>query len=111
VDNPQAALIRRKGQEHEAQHLATLVEEGREIVPIELGDWAVAAGATEEAMRAGADVVYQAVFVSPDGLRGIADFVERQPNGLYEVADTKLAGSPKRYFLRLGVLRIRITVL
>jgi uncharacterized protein len=94
-DSPQAELIRRKGEEHERAHLAALVEEGREIVAIALGDWEAAARATEEAMRTGADVVYQAVFVSPDGWRGIADFVERLSDGSYEVADTKLARTSK----------------
>ena len=50
-------------------------------------------------MRDGADVVYQAVLVDPSGWRGIADFLERQPDGSYEVADTKLARSAKPYFL------------
>ncbi len=41
-------------------------------------------------MRGGAPVVYQATFVD-DGWRGLADFVERQPDGGYEAVDTKLA--------------------
>ena len=45
-------------------------------------------------MRAGADVVYQARFVD-GGWRGLADFVERQPDGSYEVVDTKLARHAK----------------
>ena len=41
-------------------------------------------------MRDGADVIYQAAFA--DGAwRGLADFVVRQPDGGYEVVDTKLA--------------------
>src|ERR1700704_3323857 len=60
-ENPQADLVKRKGDEHEAAYLAQLVGDGREVVTIE-NDWdlEVAARATEEAMRAGADVVYQA---------------------------------------------------
>src|SRR2546426_4198135 len=52
-------------------------------------------------MFAGADVVYQACFV--DGAwRGFADFVERQPDGSYEVVDTKLARHSKpTYVLQL----------
>jgi uncharacterized protein len=100
ADDPQAALIRHKGEEHEAAYLAGLEVDGREIVRVGLdGDWEAAAQATKEAMRTGAEVVYQAVLVGPDGWRGIADFVERQPDGFYEVADTKLARSPKPYFL------------
>jgi len=49
-------------------------------------DWDLdaAARATEDAMLAGADVIYQACFVD-GGWRGFADFVERQPDGSYEV--------------------------
>jgi uncharacterized protein len=99
-DDPQGDLIRRKGEEHEAAHLATLEAPDLSIARIELdGDWEAAAAATERAMRDGADVVYQAVLVDPAGWRGIADFLERQPDGSYEVADTKLARSAKPYFL------------
>jgi predicted RecB family nuclease len=50
-------------------------------------------GKTEEAARRGADV-YQAAFV--DGpWRGLADFVEGQPDGGYEAVDTKLARRAK----------------
>ena len=55
---------------------------------------------TAEAMRAGADYVYQAVFLS-EGWRGIADFLERvdRPSALgdwsYQVLDTKLARHPR----------------
>jgi uncharacterized protein len=99
-DDPQGDLIRRKGEEHEAAYLATLEAAGLDVARIELdGDWEAAAAATEQAMREGADVVYQAVLLKPTGWRGIADFLERQPDGSYEVADTKLARSAKPYFL------------
>ena len=53
------------------------------------------AAETEAAIRArAADVVYQAR-LEHDGWRGIADFVERQPDGSYEVVDTKLARRAK----------------
>jgi uncharacterized protein len=99
-EDPQGDLIRRKGEEHEAAHLAALEADGFRIARIELdGDWEAAAAATQQAMRDGADVVYQGVLVDPSGWRGIADFLERQPDGSYEVADTKLARSAKPYFL------------
>src|SRR5918992_6340670 len=82
--NPYADLIRRKGEEWEAAYLARLRAEGREIV--EPRD----AAATEEALRGGADVVYQAILTDGRWL-GKADFVERQEDGSYEVVDTKLA--------------------
>ena len=65
------------------------------------GGFAAAATATEDAMRAGADVIYQATFAR-DGWRGRADFlirVEEPSPSLgpwsYEVWDTKLARSAK----------------
>ena len=55
----------------------------------------------EGAMRVGAEVIYQACFVDGDW-RGFADFVERQPDGRYEVVDTKLARHSKpAYVLQL----------
>src|SRR5215218_1775343 len=99
-DDPQGDLIRRKGEEHEAAHLSALEADGLDIARIKLDDnWEAAAAATEQAMRAGADVVYQAVVVDASGWRGIGDFLERQYDGSYEVADTKLARSAKPYFL------------
>jgi predicted RecB family nuclease len=90
--NPHADLIRRKGEEHEARHLERLRAAGREVVEIDFEDrdWHRAAQATEQAIREGADVVYQACLT--DGTwRGFADFIERFPEGSYEVVDTKLA--------------------
>jgi predicted RecB family nuclease len=93
-EDPQGDLIRRLGEEHEAGYLRRLEEAGRRVTKIELADadwdWERAARETEEALRVGADVVYQACFVDGEW-RGIADFVERQPDGSYEAVDTKLA--------------------
>jgi predicted RecB family nuclease len=103
ADNVQAELIRRKGDDHEQAYLAALRAAGREVVTIERGedDWELEPGAreTEEAMRSGAEVIYQAAFVDPDGWRGFADFLERQPDGAYEVVDTKLARHAKPYYV------------
>src|SRR5262249_46172720 len=87
--NLHAELIRRKGDEHEARYLASLRDVTAIGKPWEIG-WDVAGAATERAMREQASVVYQATFVS-GGWRGMADFVERRPNGSYEAVDTKLA--------------------
>jgi predicted RecB family nuclease len=95
--DPQAGLIRRKGDEHERAYLAELRTRGFRILEVELGDelkWERAAAETAEALAGGVDVVYQGVFVH-DGWRGIADFLERQPDGSYEAADTKLARTSK----------------
>src|SRR3954465_13647037 len=83
VDNPQADLIRRKGEEHERAYLDELLAAGKEIVTVEVagadGKWNTdaAAARTEQAMREGAEVIYQAVFLDPSGWSGQADFVER----------------------------------
>src|SRR6266496_3048935 len=97
-----ADLVARKGDEHEGRFLATLRADGRTLVDVidAEGDFDAAAQATASAMRAGADVIYQATFAH-DGWRGRADFVMRvdEPSDLgqwsYEVWDTKLARSAK----------------
>ena len=97
ADHAEAELMRRKGDEHERAYLAELRARGFRIAEIELGDeldWERAAADTAEALAAGLDVVYQGVFVH-EGWRGISDFLERQPDGSYEAADTKLARSSK----------------
>ncbi len=102
-ENSYAELLRRKGQEHEQAYLATLRAAGRAVVEVRLDanrDFEAGTRRTAEAMRAGADYIYQAVFFS-NGWRGIADFLERveQPSALgawsYQVLDTKLARHPR----------------
>jgi predicted RecB family nuclease len=102
-ENAYAELLRRKGQEHERAFLATLHDAGRTVVEVRLNarrDFEAGTRRTAEAMRGGADYVYQAVFFS-DGWRGIADFLERidRPSALgawsYQVLDTKLARHPR----------------
>ena len=88
--------------EHETEHVERLIAEGKTVVEIAMpgntvAELAAAEAETLAAMRAGADVIYQATFF--DGRwRGHADFllkVERPSPHLgawsYEVADTKLA--------------------
>jgi uncharacterized protein len=90
--NLHADLIRRKGDEHEARYLQRLRDEGRDVVAISFDDrdWLRAARETEDAIRGGADVIYQAC-LAHGNWRGFADFVVRRPDGFYEVVDTKLA--------------------
>jgi len=98
TENPDAELVKRKGEEHERAYLDRLRAEGRTVQEITLGpelDWERAARETEEAIRAQTDVVYQGVLLDPDGWRGIADFLERQDDGSYEAVDTKLARHAK----------------
>ncbi len=104
-----AELLARKGDEHELRHLEQLRAEGREVVEIETSDHSeeglrAQVAATEEAMAAGTEVIYQGAFLR-NGMRGHIDFLFRvdRPSGLggwsYEVADTKLARRAKPYFI------------
>ena len=95
VPEDHADLLRRKGEEHETAYLAELRKQGRQVVNVitaDRWDFATSARATEEAMRAGAEIIYQATFVRGDW-RGRADFLERvaQPTALgawgYEALD------------------------
>ncbi|MDX6618448.1 MAG: hypothetical protein QOK36_834, partial [Gaiellales bacterium] len=96
--NAYTKMIFAKGNEHEVDYRRQLEADGRTVVEVEFdgSDWAAAAARTEELMRAGADVIYQAPFAF-SGWRGVADFLERieSPSDLgahsYEAVDTKLA--------------------
>jgi predicted RecB family nuclease len=99
-----AQLVAEKGDLHEKRYLEYLRAQGREVVDVELPERAaafqVAHATTVAAMRAGAEVIYQATFARA-GWRGRADFVVRvdEPSDLgawsYEPWDTKLARSAK----------------
>jgi uncharacterized protein len=103
-------LLRRKGEEHEAAYLAELQAKGRQVVDVigaDRWDFESSARATIDAMRAGAEIIYQATFTLGDW-RGRADFLERveQPTALggwgYEALDAKLARAEKpTYVLQL----------
>lgn len=104
-DDDHAKLVQRKGLEHEARYLATLEAAGLNVVNLkELRDLAGCTAATLAAMRAGADVIFQATLRS-GRFFGHADFLRKveRPSALgdhsYEVADTKLARSTKARFL------------
>ena len=110
VPEDHGELLRRKGEEHEAAYLRTLRAAGRQVVDVigaDRWDFEASARATDEAMRAGAEIIYQATFVQGDW-RGRADFLERvdQPTALgpwgYEALDAKLARAEKpTYVLQL----------
>ena len=105
AENPEAELVKRKGEEHERAYLERLRAAGKTVAEISLEpdhDWERAARETRQAIEAQTDVVYQGVLVSDDGWRGIADFLERQADGTYEAVDTKLARHAKpAYILQL----------
>jgi len=104
-DDPELDILRRRGDEHEHRELERLRAEGRHVVEISgrgstAEELRAAEAETVAAMRAGAEVIFQATFF--DGRwRGHADFLLRvdAPSDLgpwsYEVADTKLARRAK----------------
>ena len=106
-EDPVLDRIAQRGLEHEARFLEGLSAEGVRVTNVERNETLTAVeriargrDATLEAMRGGADVIYQAVLF--DGRRlGYADFLRRveRPSALgewsYEVWDTKLARHAK----------------
>src|SRR6201987_59974 len=95
-------LLRELGDRHETAYFEHLTSKpGCRVVSIPMeGDWADAVALTEQAIRDGADVIYQATFKNGNW-RGRADFLVRvdKPSSLgsfsYEVVETKLAKSAK----------------
>jgi uncharacterized protein len=122
-EEPDEALeiIFQRGRDHEAAYLEWLRGSGRTIVEVPTAFDAAgrrsAEDATVEAMRAGADVVYQGTFF--DGSwGGQADFLLRveEPSDLgawsYEIADTKLARRMKlAALLQMATYADRLAVL
>src|SRR5918993_3160512 len=102
--NEQAELIFRKGLEHERAYLEHLRADEKTIleIPDPEGEFDQAARATADAIRDGAaDVIYQGV-LAHENWRGVADFLLRRPDGVYEALDTKLARTAKpAYILQL----------
>jgi uncharacterized protein len=107
-DDPTIALIQEKGDLHETEYLASLRADGLRVVEIPkddlhtTDDLRAAQDLTVEAMRGGADVIFQATFF--DGRwRGHADFLFKRNDRSgpelgawsYDIADTKLARSVK----------------
>jgi predicted RecB family nuclease len=116
--DPATELLAQKGDEHEARHLERLqAEHGRGVVVFPpqtertVEAFAEAECRTVAAMAAGARIVYQGTFFdgSLDGTEpcflGRTDFLRRVERPCarwawsYEVIDTKLALSPKPYYL------------
>lgn len=96
--DPMFDIVTGLGMAHEREHLDRLRARCRTVVEIpDSDDPRVREEATAAAMRAGADVIYQATFLS-GRWRGHADFLlkrDDRPSALgswsYDVADTKLA--------------------
>jgi uncharacterized protein len=104
VSDPFADILRRLGEGHEQQHVASLRASGLNVVAIhrspDARDLARETDETLQAMQAGADVVVQAR-LAHGSFAGYADLLVRveTPSALgawsYEVHDTKLARETK----------------
>jgi predicted RecB family nuclease len=100
ADDPQAALVVRKGHEHEATCLAALKERYGGFVEIPSGALKARFAATIDAMERGVPLIYQAALTAGAWL-GYADFLVRVDNGCprwawsYEPWDAKLARSAR----------------
>jgi predicted RecB family nuclease len=100
-EDPLLVLLQEKGIAHERRYLERLKTEGREVVEIAgRGLPADRHAATIEAMRAGAEVIYQGA-LSVGQWQGYADFLIRVPGQSsfgaysYEPVDTKLSQTAK----------------
>ena len=108
VQGAHTAILVRYGEQHEAEVLRRLEDEGRHIVRIDTGpsqdELRAAIAQTARAMRDGAEVIHQAALVG-GSVGGYADFLERVERASalgewsYEPADAKLARVTKPYFL------------
>jgi len=110
-DDEQTVLLQEKGIAHERSYLDELRREGRDIyeIPAE-GDLAVRVALTRDALKGGADVIYQGALFQPPW-HGFSDFLLKVPGApsalgdyAYDVADTKLARTAKpKHVLQLCV--------
>jgi len=100
-EDPELDIVRGYGEKHEATQLERFRRGGKTVVEVKantntLDGYNAAEAATLQAMRQGADIIYQATFFYGSWI-GHADFLYRVevPSDLgswsYEVADTKLA--------------------
>ncbi|MFH0957734.1 MAG: TM0106 family RecB-like putative nuclease, partial [Pseudomonadota bacterium] len=105
-DGEEAQLFQDKGFEHEQSYLQKLSDSGIKLIDLSKvhGSPQVKATATLEAMKTGADIIFQGTLLR-DNLYGHPDFLRKvnTPSNLgpfsYEVMDTKLARNPKTYFI------------
>ena len=108
-DDPRGDVLKQRGIEHEARLLERFAAEGRAVEIVTAADTpfpnrnrAAAATRTRDAMRRGAEVIYQGRLEDADGRwSGYPDFLLRvdAPSALgpwsYEVLDAKLARAAK----------------
>jgi predicted RecB family nuclease len=90
-------LLSRTGDKHE-QSVLSGYKASTSVIEIAKDNFATAHAATLAAIKDKAPIIYQAAL--QDGVfAGYADFLELDTSGKYQVLDTKLALSPKPYYL------------
>ena len=100
--NEELELIAAKGIEHEERFLESLRDDGRNVIEIPSGE--LSQSKTIDALKTGAETIFQAHLIH-GSFGGYADFLIKVPGESklgdfhYEVWDTKLARSPKPYFV------------
>jgi len=100
-DDPMLTVLARRGNEHEHRYLGSLKDQGLDVCEIQTSDQNAQA-ATLAAVEQGTEVIFQARLAG-NGYAGWADFLfkHQNPDGshTYEIWDTKLAKTPKPYFI------------
>ena len=91
-------LIAQTGDQHERAVLDEFKATVANLIEIPKEDSADARAKTLAALNANAPVIYQAV-LQCGPFAGFADFLTLEASGQYQVWDTKLARSPKPYFI------------
>jgi uncharacterized protein len=91
-------LIARTGDEHERLILEELKASGATVVEISNDDIIAALAATRSAIEKKAPIVYQAALEN-ERFSGFADFLLLDASNSYQIWDTKLARSPKPYYV------------
>jgi predicted RecB family nuclease len=117
IEDPEAEVLRRRGAQHERRYLEHLKAAGRQVVEIRATRGDASSRHIEEhqqtlaAMRAGAEVIYQATFFG-GGWLGHADFLLRvdRPSALGAWSYEQLAGiqglEPERMHVVLGDMSV-----
>lgn len=91
-------LIQDAGNAHEQAVLAAFRADGADVIEITGSCFDTAHVATAQAFDARRSLVYQAA-LKMERFQGYADFIELCPQRGYRVWDTKLARSPKPYYI------------
>lgn len=91
-------LIIKAGVDHEEKVLAAFRQQLPDMVEVSTKDFDAAHEQTLSAFTSSKPLVYQAALKS-GRFQGFADFVERDAGGRYFAWDTKLARSPKPYYI------------